>query len=125
MSERRTYEGSCHCGAVRFRLTCEPITAGLRCNCSMCRRRGAVMSSRYFRSDELVVTGLAALACYRFGDLTMNHHFCRSCGIHPFSEVVTDDYPPLRTGDRRVNLGCIDELDAPALELTLVDGRSF
>jgi hypothetical protein len=29
------------------------------------------------------------------------------------------------TGDRRVNLGCVHDLDVYGLEMRLVDGRSF
>ena len=36
-----TYRGSCHCGAIRFTFKGpDKIESGLRCNCSICRRRG-------------------------------------------------------------------------------------
>ena len=56
----RTYSGSCHCGAVRFRVRGEEITTGIRCNCSICIRRGAVMSTVYYPPEaveELVSSG--------------------------------------------------------------------
>src|SRR3954463_13348467 len=83
----KTYNASCHCGAVRFKFTTEDITTGLRCNCSICVRKGVVMSSRYFRPSEVEVTGTENLTVYRFGDKDMNHCFCRTCGISPFSTV--------------------------------------
>ena len=60
MSEKVTYEGACHCAAVRFRVTCEPITVAMRCNCSICRRKNPVMSQPYFPKEdfELVSGGL-------------------------------------------------------------------
>ena len=39
------YEGSCHCGAIKFSYDGEEITAGLRCTCSICTRKGAMMST--------------------------------------------------------------------------------
>lgn len=120
-----TYSASCHCGAVRFTLRSEPITTGLRCNCSICIRRGAVMSSRYFRPSEVDVEGSENLTVYQFGDRAMNHHFCRTCGIAPFSIVasVPPDYTgPAKPGDVRVNLGCVHDLDVLALEISVVDG---
>jgi hypothetical protein len=36
MSNKRTYQASCHCGAVRFRFRSDEITKGCRCNCSIC-----------------------------------------------------------------------------------------
>ena len=36
------YTGSCHCGHVAFEAEGE-ITGLLECNCSICRRKGALM----------------------------------------------------------------------------------
>lgn len=116
MSER-DYSGSCHCGAVRFRFRSEPITRGVRCNCSICIRRGAVMSDRYLPFEAL--DGEDSLTLYRFGDHDVDHYFCRTCGIHPFSAATAD--PSLY----RVNLGCVDGVDPLAVETRLIDGRSF
>jgi hypothetical protein len=86
------------------------------------------MSSRYFRSSEVEVEGTASLAVYQFGDRDVNHHFCRTCGISPFTTIasVPADYGgPARPGDYRVNLGCVEELDALALDIEVLDGRSL
>jgi len=116
----RSYDGHCHCGAVRFRFRAEEITRGIRCNCSICIRRGAVMSSSYVSPEDIeLIEGRDALAVYRFGDLTMNHYFCRTCGIHPFAEIIREP------GRYRFNLGCVEGVDPLALEIGLIDGRSF
>ena len=39
------YQGSCHCGAIKFSYEGEEITQALRCTCSICRRKGALMST--------------------------------------------------------------------------------
>ena len=39
---RQTYQGSCHCGAVRFEVDAE-IDQVRVCDCSICRRRGALL----------------------------------------------------------------------------------
>ena len=117
---RRTYRGSCHCKAVRFAFVSEPITSGRRCNCSICARKGAVMSVRYVpREDFTELEGLDALSCYRWGDGLVNHYFCRVCGVYPFHDVTT------RPGEYRVNLGCVDDLDVLSLDVEVIDGRSF
>ena len=121
----RTYEGWCHCRAIRFTLRSEEITAGCRCNCSICVRKGGVLSARYYARDELEVLGTPAV--YRFGDRAMDHCFCPVCGISPFSIVtaVPEGYDgPARPGDYRVNLGCLDGLDVLALEISVIDGRA-
>jgi hypothetical protein len=124
----KTYDASCHCGSVRFKFTCEEITTGLRCNCSICIRRGAVMSSQYLRSSAVEVEGTESLTVYQFGDKDVKHHFCRTCGISPFSTIasVPPDYQgAARPGDYRVNLGCVDGLDVLALRIDVIDGRSL
>lgn len=124
----RTYNASCHCGAVRFTFRSDEITAGKRCNCSICIRKGTTMSTEYFRPSEVEVEGLEHLARYQFGDRDVNHLFCRTCGIAPFSTVasVPPDYTgPARPGDYRLNLGCVHDLDVLSLEIEIVDGRSW
>jgi hypothetical protein len=111
------YRGSCHCQAVTFELEAEPITEGIRCNCSICRRRGAVMSKQYF--EHVTVTGLATLANYIWGDRMVNHWFCPTCGIHPFHDVIE------RPGSYRINLGCLDDFDLGAVAVTSIDGASY
>jgi hypothetical protein len=102
MSSAQTYLGTCHCGAIRFRLTAEPITRGLRCNCSLCARRGAVMSARYFDAGEVQVAGAEALTRYRWGDRLVDHWFCRSCGVYTFhnQRATPADQRPQLCGQR-------------------------
>lgn len=122
-SERpvHSYEGRCHCGAVRFRFRSEEITEGRRCNCSICIRKGAVVSARYYEPSEFeIVQGRDDLSLYRWGDKMVNHYFCKHCGIYPFHDGI-DDYE----GRFRVNLGCVEGIDALALEMKMLDGRSF
>ena len=114
----RTYAGSCHCGAVRFEFRSEPLTTACRCNCSICSRKGALMSSVYFSPSDISVEGLEALGVYRFGDKMVNHYFCRTCGIYPFHDTT------VKPGHYRVNLGCVPGLDPDALAVTVLDRRS-
>ena len=116
----RTYAGRCHCGAVRFRFRSEEITRGIRCNCSICIRRGMVMTAEWITPEDVeLLEGKDTLTLYRFGDIMMNHYFCPTCGIAPFSEVIE------RPGRYRFNLGCVEGLDPYGLEITLIDGRSY
>lgn len=123
------HAGRCHCGAVCFAFWSEPIVRGLRCNCSICIRKGIIMSTRYFGpADFDLLAGAEALSAYRFGDHSVDHMFCSVCGVSPFNEVIAlpSDYEgAARKGARRVNLGCIDGLDVLALPIDIVDGRSF
>src|SRR5258708_38157438 len=84
----KTYRGGCHCGSLRFHLSSEEITKGRRCNCSMCIRKGAVMSARYYAPEEIEVAGAESLSLYQFGDKDVNHYFCKTCGVYPFHVVA-------------------------------------
>lgn len=123
------YPGRCHCGAVRFRLTSEPITSGRTCNCSICIRKGATWSTSYYPPEAFeLVSGEDSVVEYMFGDRQVKHCFCKTCGVSTFNVVVDvpADYDgPARPGYYRINLGCVDEIDRGALEVLLIDGRSF
>lgn len=129
MTEKVTYQASCHCGSVRFKFRSEKITKGCRCNCSICIRKGIVISAGYLPSENFEqVEGISSLALYQFGDKDVNHYFCRTCGICPFTTVasVPPDYVgAARPGHYRVNLGCVENLDVYGLEIELIDGRSL
>ena len=57
----KTYRGSCHCGAIRFAFKGpEKIENGLRCNCSICRRKGALMSGFTIAPDEIEIEATLA-----------------------------------------------------------------
>lgn len=114
------YQGSCHCGAVRFRFCADTITDGLRCNCSVCVRKGALMSNFFLALDTLQIEAQpGALATYQFATHTAQHHFCNICGIYTFHQTLR------KPGYYRVNLGCVEGLDTLSLPVVIADGKSF
>jgi hypothetical protein len=122
MSEAKSTEalhtGSCHCGAIRFevRAALEPAA---RCNCSLCTRRGALMSPAFPAENLRIVQGEDQLTLYQFNTRVARHFFCKTCGIYPFHQTRKD----VRLW--RVNLGCIDGIDAYAMESSIGDGASL
>ena len=114
------YNGSCHCGAVRFSYQGDEITSGLRCTCSICSRKGAMMSPEAISVDALKIEANAEdLGLYQFDTKVAKHYFCRRCGIYTHNEMAS------RPGYCRVNLGCIDDLDSSAFEVTVFDGKNL
>lgn len=114
------YQGSCHCGAVTFEFEEQEIKSGLRCNCSICKRKGALMSAFTLSPEQITISAdEGALATYTFGSDVGKHHFCRQCGIYPFHQTVR------KPGHYRVNLGCIDSLDTTKLPADVFDGASL
>jgi hypothetical protein len=111
--------GKCHCGRVVFRVNKEIPTAGGRCNCSYCSRRGWIGSAASVDEFELL-QGKEALKSYRFGTGTAEHFFCGVCGIHThFFQTYEEPH------DYKFSLACCEEVDLDGLEITYIDGRSF
>jgi hypothetical protein len=116
----RQYSGSCHCGSVRFSYEGDEIVQGLRCTCSICSRKGTMMSPQAIPMEDLNVTAAAEdLGLYQFDNGIAKHYFCRQCGIYTHNET-------LRTpGHLRVNLGCIEDLDTSDFEVIVFDGKNL
>jgi hypothetical protein len=69
-------EGACHCGAVHWRFDGVP-EAATACNCTMCRRLGALWAYDY-EGERITVSGPTRI--YVHGDRSLGVHFCGECG---------------------------------------------
>jgi hypothetical protein len=113
----RSYDGGCHCGRVRFRVTAD-LGQALECNCSICAKKGflhLIVPPQQFT----LLRGDDELATYTFNTGIAKHTFCRTCGIHPF-------YVPRSDPDKiDVNVRCLDGVDLAALRPQAFDGRNW
>lgn len=113
----KTYDGGCHCGRVRFRVTGD-LDQTVICNCSLCGMKGflhLIVSPEQFQCTA----GESELATYQFGTKIAKHAFCKTCGVHPF-------YVPRSDPDKiDVNVRCIDGIDLAALSPRPFDGRNW
>lgn len=79
---RKKHKASCHCGAVVIELDLpDGLVDMRRCDCSLCRRRGAIAASVSL-SDITIVKGQKDLVLYQFNTKTAKHYFCKTCGIY-------------------------------------------
>lgn len=112
-----THTGGCHCGKIAFEFDGE-VTGAMECNCSLCSKRGGLM---HFvpATDFRLKTKRDAVATYQFNKKVIDHHFCTTCGIAPFSEGKD------RSGNSMVmvNLRCVEGVDPRNLQIKFFDGR--
>lgn len=68
--------GACHCGSVSWRFESEP-DAATSCNCTTCRRYGALWIYGH-ENEDVFVSG--PTRAYLRGDKSLGYHFCPQCG---------------------------------------------
>ena len=95
-----SYQGGCHCGAVRFQVSVSKKNA-IACNCSICNKKGFL---HYIvpPEDFILLKGESELTEYRFNTHTAQHLFCQHCGIHSFY------LPRSHPNHWDINLNCLD-----------------
>ncbi len=105
--------GSCHCGAVRYRVRSSQPVPYQRCYCSICRKTqggGGYAIDIAADARSLEVDGRGAVTIYhaRIGDTisSAERAFCGTCGsglwifspewpdmIYPFASAIDTDLP--------------------------------
>ena len=113
----RTYEGHCHCGAVRFEVQTD-FPELTMCDCSICKRKNAVMV-KVHESRFKLLSGEEFLSEYQFHTKTARHFFCRVCGIYPFHRKrVTPD-------SLGINVHCLSGVDLDGIPIRLAVGAAM
>ena len=120
MSELPLYNGSCHCGAVRYHVRVDLSKPVLACNCSICSRSGYLLTF-VPTADFTLVSGEDALTDYVFGHKRIHHLFCKVCGVRSFGRGTGRDGTEMRA----INVRCLENVDLDPLPIKKVDGRSL
>lgn len=104
-----THRLTCHCGAVELEVRLsDGLNTARRCNCSFCRRRGAIAAS--VPLDGLrIVRGEENLTLYTWGTHTAKHWFCKTCGNYTHHQRRSN---PNEYG---VNVGALEGVDPSTL----------
>ncbi|HHF0556080.1 TPA: GFA family protein [Vibrio antiquarius] len=108
---------SCHCGKVELELALpNGIEKPRRCDCSICRRRGAIVASVPLNGIR-IVQGEDVLKLYQFNTRTAKHFFCGECGIYTHHQRRSD---PSEYG---YNVGCLEGVNPYELgTIEVMDG---
>ena len=102
---------ACHCGAVKIAaILSDGLETAQRCDCSFCRRRGAIVVSAPLAGLR-IVRGSEQLTLYKWGTGTAKHYFRSVCGIYTHHQRRSDP------NEYAVNVACIDGIDPRDLDL--------
>jgi hypothetical protein len=113
------YTGGCHCGKVRFEVKADLGAPVYACNCSICGKKGALLTF-VGPSDFKLLSGEEALTKYQFNKKVIDHFFCSTCGVTTFARGKKPD----GTAMIALNARCLDGVDPLKLSVTHVDGAS-
>jgi hypothetical protein len=113
----QSFQGSCHCGAVRFAIESD-FPELTTCDCSICRRRNALMV-KVHESRFRLLAGEEHLVRYQFHTHTAQHFFCGRCGIYPFHRKrVTPDH-------LGINVFCLEGFDPAGIPVRRTAGAAM
>ena len=96
-----TYQGSCHCKRIKFRVTGNLALAS-ECNCSICTKKG-FLHLIVPRENFHLESGADALTTYQFNTGVAHHTFCKTCGIHAFYIPRSDPKRSMSTSAASTN----------------------
>ncbi|MGI2100889.1 GFA family protein [Shewanella sp. S23-S33] len=104
------HRASCHCGAVVLELSLpNGIENPRRCDCSICRRKGAIVGSVPLAGIK-ILKGEDALKLYEFNTKTAKHYFCSICGIYTHHQRRSNPH------EYGYNIGCLEGVNPFDLE---------
>jgi len=119
MSDAKKYEGSCHCGNVKYEVNADLSGMLITCNCSICSRTGAVLTF-VPRSEFKLLQGEEAVTDYQFNKKSIHHYFCSTCGIRSYAYGEMPDGTEMAA----INVRCLEGVDATKLQPQHFDGAS-
>jgi hypothetical protein len=117
MTDKHT--GGCHCGRVRYEIEAD-INQVMSCNCSLCQKRGALLT--FVPAGQFtLLSGGDDLTDYQFNKKIIHHLFCGTCGVGSFARGVAPDGSEMVA----VNVRCLEDVDPAALTVKPFDGKSL
>ena len=112
---------TCHCGGVEIKVKLPEggFEKLIRCNCSLCKRKGYIMT--FVGPDDIkIVKGQGLIKLYQFHTKTAKHYFCSKCGIYTHTN-------PRSNHDKvyMINVGCVEGVKPLELKNIIVnDGEN-
>ena len=111
---------TCHCEKVELEVNIpdEGFKKLMRCNCSLCKKKGAIMTP-IPREELKVVKGEDVLKLYQYHTKVAKHYFCSNCGIYTHHVMRSN---PNMYG---INVACLEGIKPFELEYVVInDGEN-
>lgn len=110
---------ACHCGAITLVLM-RPVRKLTQCNCSICRRYGALWAYQQ-RKAVKVTAAEGALKAYSWGERSLIFQHCATCGCVTHYERV--ERKPDGSDMAGINMrNVVDAAKIAMLPIRLLDG---
>ena len=111
---------TCHCGGVEAEVSLPSgLKNFLKCNCSICKKKGITMVNKIGLNDLKITKGEELLKLYQYHSKTAKHYFCSVCGIYTHHKPRTN--PSMRT----INVACLENVNPFDLkDITTKDGEN-
>ncbi|MBU2103553.1 GFA family protein [Patescibacteria group bacterium] len=116
----KTYTGGCHCKSVRYEADIEELKDVISCNCSLCSKRGWLLTFVSTSSFRLL-SGKDSLTTYHFNKNLIDHLFCKTCGTASYG--IGKD--PAGNEMVAINVRCLDDVDLSALTVSEFNGKDI
>ena len=97
---------TCHCGGIEIhvKLPGQGFEKLMRCNCSLCKRRGYIMTPISPENFKLI-KGHDLITLYQYHTKVAQHYICSNCGIHTHSN------PRINPKLYGLNVACIESIN--------------
>lgn len=111
------YQGSCHCGLIKFTVDAPEVLEADLCNCSICKKSG-FLHLIVPKSKFNLLSGEESITTYKFNSGIAQHTFCKVCGVKAF-------YIPRSNPDGvDININCLDS-SPKGVNISEFDGENW
>lgn len=120
---KKTYTGSCHCGAIQFEADIDLSAGTNKCNCSICtktRNWNVIIKPDDFR----LLQGENSVTDYQFGPRVMHHLFCSECGVRSFAKGYVEAIGGAYVAIQIAALDNVDLQELNAAPIRYADGHN-